>query len=163
MMVRRPDMMISDSYQICGCIGCEDKSYEDHILKDEDDIEPHYKQLSIEEVYIKSDDEGDDTDDGSSFADDVTIENRIDDDGDDDDDDDDGDDDFKDVEDVEEIEDDDNHSFSSSSDDRMDESQSSDDDDDFNVFGDFDVDEDEDEGFGDEDDSDQDEDDDMMY
>ena len=46
-------------YEECGCIGCENKTYEDHILKDDDadTSDPHYKCLRVEDIYIDSDDE----------------------------------------------------------------------------------------------------------
>ncbi|CAF1476555.1 unnamed protein product [Rotaria magnacalcarata] len=50
-------------YEHCGCIGCENKSYADHILKnlDEDD-DPAAGNIYLEEVYVDSEDESDDND-----------------------------------------------------------------------------------------------------
>ncbi|CAF1289605.1 unnamed protein product [Rotaria magnacalcarata] len=57
-------------YEHCGCIGCENKSYADHILKnlDEDD-DPAAANIYLEEVYVDSEDESDDDDDTSSKID----------------------------------------------------------------------------------------------
>ncbi|CAM2725620.1 unnamed protein product [Rotaria socialis] len=54
-------------YEHCGCIGCENKSYADHILKnlDEDD-DPAAGNIYLEEVYVDSEDESDDDDDDAS-------------------------------------------------------------------------------------------------
>jgi hypothetical protein len=47
-----------DGYELCGCVGCENKSYADHILNDYDDHDdPESGNLHIEEVYVESDDE----------------------------------------------------------------------------------------------------------
>ncbi len=42
-------------YEVCGCIGCENRSWADHILKDNDNDDPKYGNLHLEEVYIESD------------------------------------------------------------------------------------------------------------
>ncbi len=43
-------------FEECGCIGCENKTYADHILKD-DDNDSESGNLHLEEVYIESEDE----------------------------------------------------------------------------------------------------------
>ncbi len=45
-------------YELCGCNGCENKSYADHILKDyDDDDDPENGNLHLEEVHVESEDE----------------------------------------------------------------------------------------------------------
>ena len=45
-------------YEECGCIGCENKTYADHILKDDnDDNDSESGNYHLEEVYIESDNE----------------------------------------------------------------------------------------------------------
>ena len=45
-------------FELCGCTGCENKTYEDHILNDYDDEDdPGNGNLHLEEVYVESDDE----------------------------------------------------------------------------------------------------------
>ena len=55
-------------YEECGCIGCENKTYADHILKDDDDDDDggddddeddksESGNYHLEEVYVESDDE----------------------------------------------------------------------------------------------------------
>ena len=47
-----------EGYQLCGCLGCENKTFSDHILKDyEDEDDPPSGNYHLEEVYIPSDHE----------------------------------------------------------------------------------------------------------
>lgn len=60
---RTPGVIPPDGYTDCGCIGCENKSYEDHILKDlDEEDDPTSGNLHLEEVYTDSDDDDDDDD-----------------------------------------------------------------------------------------------------
>ncbi|CAF1257849.1 unnamed protein product [Rotaria magnacalcarata] len=50
-------------YEHCGCIGCENKSYADHILKNlNKDDDPAAGNIYLKEVYVDSEDESDDDD-----------------------------------------------------------------------------------------------------
>ena len=55
---REPGGVLPAGYEHCGCIGFENKSYADHILKnlDEDD-DPAAGNIYLEEVYVDSEDE----------------------------------------------------------------------------------------------------------
>ena len=45
-------------FELCGCTGSENKTYEDHILNDyHDEDDPGNGNLHLEEVYVESDDE----------------------------------------------------------------------------------------------------------
>ena len=44
-------------HELCGCVGCEEKTYEDHILKYDEYEDPEQGQLHLEEVYIERDDD----------------------------------------------------------------------------------------------------------
>jgi hypothetical protein len=44
-------------YELCGCVGCEEKTWADHILKDDEYDDPDNGQLHLEEVYMESDDD----------------------------------------------------------------------------------------------------------
>ncbi|CAF4735372.1 unnamed protein product, partial [Rotaria sp. Silwood2] len=57
-------------YEACGCIGCEAKTYRDHILKDNDD-ESEYGDLHLEEVSVQVKDENNDDKEKESSEDDV--------------------------------------------------------------------------------------------
>lgn len=55
---RRPGVSPPKGHINCGCIGCENKSYIDHILKDlDEDDDPTSGSLHLEQVYVPSDDE----------------------------------------------------------------------------------------------------------
>ena len=55
---RRHGKPPSAGYEECGCNDCENKSYADHILKDdEDDNMSESGNYHLEEVYVKSDDD----------------------------------------------------------------------------------------------------------
>ena len=45
-------------YELCGCDGCENKTYQDHIIKEDDDndVSP-YGNLHIEYINYDTDDE----------------------------------------------------------------------------------------------------------
>lgn len=56
---RKLGKSIPRGYEECGCIGCENKTYNDHILTDddEDDPDPECGNLHVEIVYVESEDE----------------------------------------------------------------------------------------------------------
>ena len=55
---KEPGRLPPEGYKFCGCIGCENKSYADHILGDlDEDDDPTCGSLHLEEVYIETEED----------------------------------------------------------------------------------------------------------